>query len=167
MFVWQVRPSNPVSRATSKAARLWGSQEVFTLHTFTFSSFLHQVHIIALPLFLAGGFKPPPAPHWHLRPLTALPDWRGPLLQRRLVSIIPTRRNYPGKPPTQLSLLQREDFLAAVCQNSEIWDQSRQSHVSWLLSLALFSVRAELSIAGSPKGAIKLVWDAGLPDRYR
>ena len=149
MCVWQVRPSNPVSRATSTAARLWGSQEVwfgnisiktkvsnlkkyeirilhlsplhfshyitFDPHPPPFSPFLPQVHIIALPLIAAGGFQPPPASHWHLRPLPTHPHWRGPLLHRRLVSSISilSTRNFHS--------CIMKTFWHIVCQKSDIW----------------------------------------------
>ena len=161
MCVWQVRPSNPVSRATSTAARLWGSQEVwfgnisiktkvsnlkkyeicilhlspvhfshyitFDPHPPPFSPFLPQVHIIALPLIVAGGFQPPPAPHWYLRPLPTHPHWRGPLLHRRLVSSISilSTRNYWECPPNFHSCITKTVWHK-VCQKSDsCWGKTR------------------------------------------
>ena len=113
MFVWQVRPSNPVSRATSKAARLWGSQEVFSpftlshFHTFTFSP--------------PGPYHPPPyLPCWGLwttrsPSLTPSSSPDSPRLTK--ISPPPTtslhllnKKKLPRE--TKLPLLHCEDFLA-------------------------------------------------------
>ena len=107
MFVSQVPgPLNTVSRAPSEAARLWGSQEVWSVfidHRFLLFNTFAQVHIIALPLVIAGGFKPPTTPHRHLRPLPPLPHRRGPLLHRWLVSLSYHREAFQ-LPPCQPDL---------------------------------------------------------------
>ena len=153
---------------------LWGSQEVWTVFvTFIFSHvhlFSHQVHIIALPLLLAGSFKPPAAPHRHLRPLETLPHWRGPLIQRWLVSLLVDQNLSSGGPLYfhccivktcwPFNSLPAGGFVRKVTVGTK-----DKSHISWLEKFPVFG-RALLSIAIS-RGNHKVGLGCLLLDRYR
>ena len=150
MCVWQVRPSNPVSRATSTAARLWGSQEVWDSHpplvTFTFFT-LHHIWSTSSTFFTfspPGPYHRPPSHRcWGLSttPSPSLipsssPD--SPPLTRTspspTTSLHLVNKKLLGM-PTRLPLLHHEDCLAQSLP--EKWQLLRKdnSHVSWLWNL--------------------------------